>query len=207
MTDKRTVCVVDDDPGVLKAVARLLGTAGFDVRRFVSAQAFLDGPHEEPPGCAVVDVAMPELSGLDLQEVLTRSAIDCPIIFITAYADVPTSVRAMKAGAADFLTKPVDEFVLIQAVDAALQRSAKNRVERSEVALLKERWSSLTPREREVFEHAVAGMLNKQIAAHLGTVEKTVKVHRARVMHKMGADSFAELVRMSERLRENGTNS
>ena len=195
-----TVFLVDDEPGMLKALTRLLEAEGFTVRAFTSAKTFLESYHAEALGCVVLDVAMPELDGLELQQRLTQSGVLLPIVFLTGHGDIPTSVRAIKAGALDFLTKPVKDADLLRAVRAALQRAIEQRDLISEIALLRQRYSRLTPRETEVMALVVAGQLNKQIAADLGTGEHTIKVHRARVMEKMGVVSLADLVRAAERL-------
>jgi len=196
-----TVFLVDDDPGVLRALTRLLRAAGFDVRAFRSAREFLAGHDAATPGCIVLDLAMPGQSGLDLQAALTAAGCRRPIVFVSGRGDVPSSVRAMKAGAVDFLTKPVSQEDLLAAIGRAVERDRLMREARAELEAIAERLSKLTPREREVLEHVVMGQPNKQIAADLGTVEKTVKVHRSRVMEKMGVRSLADLVRISERLR------
>lgn len=195
-----TVFLVDDEPGMLKALTRLLRAEGFSVRGFTSAAAFLGSYRAEAPGCLVLDVAMPEVNGLEFQQQLARAGILLPIVFLTGRGDIPMTVQAVKAGAVDFLTKPVNDEDLLRAVRAALKRAAEQRELIAEAALLQQRHSLLTPREREVMQHVVAGKLNKQIAADLGTVEHTVKVHRARVMEKMQAGSLADLVRMAGRL-------
>ena len=185
---------------MLKALSRLLKAEGFNVRAFTSAKAFLEWYHPEALSCLVLDVAMPELNGLELQQRLTRSGILLPIVFLTGHGDVPMSVQAIKAGASDFLTKPVKDVDLLRAVRAALQRAAEQRESIAEAALLHQRYSSLTPRERAVMAHVVAGELNKQVAYALGIGEHTIKVHRSRVMEKMGVESLADLVRAAERL-------
>jgi FixJ family two-component response regulator len=195
-----TVFLVDDDPGMLKALTRLLEAEGFTVRAFTSAKAFFESYQPEAPGCLVLDVGMPDLNGLELQQRLTRSGILVPIVFLTGRGDIPTSVQAVRAGALDFLTKPVKDDDLLRAVRTALQRAAEQHDLAMEAALLHQRYFGLTPREREVMAHVVAGELNKQVAGELGIGEHTVKVHRARVMEKMGLDSFADLVRAAERL-------
>jgi FixJ family two-component response regulator len=195
-----TVFLVDDEPGMLKALARLLEAEGFTVRAFTSAKTFLASYHTEAVGCVVLDVAMPELDGLELQQRLTQSGVLLPIVFLTGHGDIPMSVRAIKAGALDFLTKPVKDIDLLRAVRAALQRAAEQRELIRETALLHQHYSSLTPREREVMAHVVAGELNKQVADALGIGEHTVKVHRSRIMEKMGVPSLADLVRATERL-------
>ena len=192
------VFVVDDEASVRNAVARLMRSAGLAARTFASSQEFLDGYQPETHGCAVLDIAMPEISGLELQQALAAADISLPIVFLTGRGDIPISVRAMKQGAADFLTKPIDAEELIAAVRAAIARDVDACAARVERAEVRRRLATLTAREREVLEHVVAGTLNKQTAADLGTVEKTIKVHRARVMQKMNVQSLAELVRLSE---------
>jgi FixJ family two-component response regulator len=193
-----TVFVVDDDPGVRKALTRLLRAAGREVRAFGSPQDYLGQHDPSEPGCLVLDVALPQQNGLDFHRELAASGSERPVVFITGQGDIPTSVRAMKAGAVDFLTKPFDENQLLGAVQAALDRDAFLRETRAEQRRIGDRLAKLTSREREVMEHVVAGQLNKHIAADLGTVEKTVKVHRGRIMRKMGASSLVELVRMAD---------
>jgi FixJ family two-component response regulator len=195
-----TVYVVDDDPGVLRAVTRLLQASGHEVESFDSPAAFLQRHDPAVPGCLVLDLSMPELDGLALQNRLAAAGGSRPIVFISGHADIPASVRAMKAGAVDFLTKPFSDEVLLAAIDVALERSRTSCRMADEIRTLNQRLGSLTAREREVFEHVVAGRLNKLIAQRLGAAEKTVKVHRARVMHKMQASSLADLVRMAERI-------
>jgi FixJ family two-component response regulator len=200
MTPVPTVFLLDDEPGMLKALARLLKAEGFTVQAFTSAKTLLESYRPETLSCLVLDVAMPELSGLELQERLTRSGLLVPIVFLTGHGDIPMSVQAIKAGAVDFLTKPVKDADLLRAVRAALQRATEQRDLISEIALLRQRYASLTPRECEVMAHVVAGQLNKQIAGDLGIGEHTIKVHRGRVMEKMGVVSLADLVRAAERL-------
>jgi FixJ family two-component response regulator len=192
------VCVVDDDTSVLKAVSRLLQAAGFTVVTYSSSQQFLDEYAALAPGCVVLDLAMPGLNGLELQDALASAGEPMPIIFLTGRADVPDSVRAMKHGAADFLTKPVERDELVPAVRAALVKGLLARLARQQVTDIRRRLATLTPREYEVFEHVIKGDLNKQTAAYLGAAEKTIKIHRARVMAKMQVQSVAELVRLAE---------
>jgi FixJ family two-component response regulator len=194
------VFVVDDDPGVLRALTRLLTAAGFGARAFSSPATFLEQHDPAVPGCLVLDVALPGLDGLQLQQALTVSGCARPIVFITGRGDIPTSVRAMKRGAVDFLTKPVNDRELLAAVRNAIEIDRLAREAQVELDALRQRLASLTPREREVLAHVVAGRLNKQIAADLGTGEKTIKVHRARIMEKTSAHSLAELVRIADRL-------
>jgi FixJ family two-component response regulator len=194
-----TVFIVDDDPAVLKSLSRLLRAIRFTVVTFGSPQEFLERHDPHTPGCLVLDVAMPGLNGLELQEALTAKGSPIPIIFLTGHGDIPMSVQAMKGGALDFLTKPVHDKDLLKAVEAALEKDRIDRQSRAELDDIQERLATLTPREREVLIHVVSGQLNKQIAYDLGTVEKTIKVHRARVMEKMKVGSVAELVRLTER--------
>ncbi len=194
------IFLVDDDASILKALSRLLTQSGYAVEAFDSPLAFLENHDPGKPGCVLLDVGMAEVSGLEVQQMLLSSALSRPIVFITGGGDVPTSVAAMKAGAVDFLTKPVDEAALLAAITKALDRDAEIRRQDRELEDIRARLRCLTPREREVLVHVVGGRLNKQIAGDLGTVEKTIKVHRARVMEKMGVRSVAELVRTTERL-------
>lgn len=194
-----TVFVVDDDPAVLKSLSRLLLAARLNVATFDSPLEFLERLDPHATGCLVLDVAMPGLNGLELQGALTTKRSAIPIIFLTGQADVPTSVQAMKRGALDFLIKPVNDEDLLKAVHSALEKDRIAQQARAELDDILERLATLTPREREVLTHVVSGQLNKQIASDLGTVEKTIKVHRARVMEKMKAHSVAELVRLFER--------
>ena len=194
------VFLVDDQPAVLKALSRLLVSAGFAVTAFGSAQEFLDSGNADALGCLVLDLAMPGMNGMELQQALLARASALPIIFLTGHGDIDTGVQAMKFGAADFLTKPVDGDKLLSAVQAAFDRNRQILSDRAEQDEIKARLDSLTPREREVLELVVEGKLNKQAAAELGTVEKTIKVHRARVMSKMKVRSLAELVRLVDRL-------
>jgi len=194
------VYVVDDDESLCRALSRLLRLVGLEAQTFPSAEAFLDYTPPDRTACLVLDVRLPGPSGLDLQSALRRAGRDIPIVFISGYGSVPTSVRAMKGGAVDFLQKPFNEQELLDSVQHALQRSREQRADQAERANLERRLETLTPREREVLKLVVAGRLNKQIADNLGSAEKTVKVHRGRVMAKMQADSVADLVRMTEKL-------
>lgn len=201
MKDERCVVyVVDDDASVLKSLERLLRSAGYETRTFGSALEFLNFQHLDLPGCVILDVNMPELDGLALQEQLTERDISFPVIFITGYGTVPMSVRAMKAGAVDFLQKPFLDRDVLDSVSGAIATDRQARGEQRELIKLRERLKTLTPREHEVFRLVVSGMLNKQIAFDLGTSEKTIKVHRARVMEKMHAESLANLVRFADKL-------
>jgi FixJ family two-component response regulator len=194
------VYVVDDDPSVLKSLERLLRSAGYEAKTFKSAVELLDFQHPDAPGCLILDVKMPELSGLELQENLAGREIAFPVVFLTGHGTVPMSVRAMKAGAVDFLQKPFLESDLLDIVSGAIATDRQAKQEQRELKELRERLKTLTPREYEVFGLVVTGMLNKQVAFDLGTSEKTIKVHRARIMEKMGAKSLADLVRFADKL-------
>jgi FixJ family two-component response regulator len=194
------VYVVDDDPSVRRAIKRLIGSAGLQVELFGSAQEFLQCRRPDAPSCLVLDIRLPGISGLDFQPQLAEAGIRIPIIFITGHGDIPMTVRAMKAGAVEFLTKPFRDRDLLDAIQLALERDRTRRQEESAIAVLQERLESLTPREREILPLVVSGRLNKQIAAGLGTSEITVKVHRGSIMRKMQADSLADLVSMAGRL-------
>jgi FixJ family two-component response regulator len=195
-----TVYLVDDDPSILRALARLLRAGGHQVSAFRSPREFLAQHDATAPGCIVLDLAMPDLNGLELQTALAATNCQQPIIFLSGHGDVPSSVRAMKAGAVDFLTKPVSEADLQAAIQRAIEPDQRMRRARAELLAFGERLNALTPREREVLRHVVSGKRNKQIAADLGIGEKTVKVHRSRVMEKVGIRSLADLVRMAERV-------
>jgi FixJ family two-component response regulator len=194
----QTVFIVDDDPYVRKAVARLVRGEGYEVREFNSAREFLVAHEPEPPGCLLLDVSMPDVDGFELQQCLAASGCHRPIVFLTGTGDIHNSVRAMKAGAVNFLTKPVDREELMAALAEALRADAAGRAEWETRNTIAGRLATLTPRERQVLEKVVAGRLNKQIAAELGTVEKTIKVHRARVMQKLHAASLIQLVEIAQ---------
>jgi len=199
-TPSQVVFVIDDDASMRDAVSRLLNAVGLTVQTFASAREFLAGRLPDVPGCAVLDVRLPGLSGLDLQREMVERGIHIPVIFITGHGDIPMSVQAMKAGAVEFLTKPFRDQDLLDAVRLGIQLDRQGRKERAELAELRDGHRQLTPREREVMSLVVAGLLNKQIALRLGTSEKTIKIHRSHVMQKMRADSLADLVRMSQKL-------
>lgn len=200
MEERCIVYVVDDDPSVLKSIERLLRSAGHEVRTFSSALEFLDVQHPDAPGCLILDIKMPELGGLELQERLAASELTFPIIFITGHGTVPMTVQAMKAGAVDFLQKPFLNTDLLDVVSRTVAADQQAKQQQRELRRLRQRLNNLTPRECQVFELVVTGMLNKQIAFDLGTSEKTIKVHRARIMEKLGAGSLADLVRFAQKL-------
>lgn len=191
------VFVVDDDPSVRSGLARLLKSVGLKVQTFASAPEFLEQADKDCPGCLIVDLRMPAMSGLDLQKQLQANSISFPIIFLTAFGNVPASVRAMKAGAVDFLEKPVDDQTLIDTVFRALELDRIQRARQAEIQAVHDRFNSLTPREVEVFQLIITGRLNKQVAYELNTSEKTIKVHRARILEKMQCQSLAELVHLA----------
>jgi FixJ family two-component response regulator len=202
-----TVFLVDDDAGVLTALSRLLRAKGYNVQPFTSPHEFLARRDTTAPGCAILDVTMPGLDGLDLQQALSSEESLHPVIFLTGTGDIPTSVRAMRAGALDFLTKPVNADDLIRAIARAEQQNARAREAWAELISIRAKMAALTKRESEVLVHVVAGRLNKQIAHDLGTVEKTIKVHRGRMMQKLGVHTVADLVRLAEKvgIRATGT--
>jgi FixJ family two-component response regulator len=205
--EKLIVYVVDDDSSMRKALERLLRSADYDAKSFASASDFLDFTCPDAPGCLVLDIKMPKVSGLELQDRLVEKGVSFPIIFITGYGTVPASVKAFKAGAVDFLQKPFKDRDLLDAVSGAIEKHRRLRQEQNEMKTLRARLDTLTPREREVFGMVASGMLNKQVAFDLGTAEKTIKVHRARVMEKMGAQSLADLVRFAEKLGIRSSNA
>ena len=195
------VYVIDDDPSVRRAIKRLIGSVGLHVEVFESAQEFLADKLPNVPSCLVLDIRLPGISGLNFQRQLVKANVQVPIVFITAHGDIPMTVRAMKAGAVEFLTKPFRDQDLLDAIHLALEKDRSRRQQEAELAVLFERYKSLSPREREVVAMVVSGKLNKQIAAQIGTAENTVKVHRSRAMEKMQANSLADLVKMMERLQ------
>jgi FixJ family two-component response regulator len=194
------IAIVDDDPSVRRGLQRLIRSAGWKTETFVSAQEFLARPLGDAPSCLVLDLQLPGLSGLDLQQRMTELGLDIPIVFLTGHGDIPASVQAMKAGAIEFLTKPVDEQNLLRAIQEAIDRDRRTRKEQAEMRELRRLYESLTGREQEVMQQVISGLLNKQIADELRITEDTVKFHRGRVMRKMCADSLADLVRMAQNL-------
>jgi FixJ family two-component response regulator len=201
------VFLIDDDDMFRKSTERLIRSAGFNVQAFISAGDFLKNPKPQGPACLVLDVRMPGLSGMDLQRELTQSGIDIPIIFITGHGDIPMSVRAMKAGATEFLTKPFKGRLLLDAVRSAIEKNREALQKETEIQNLRQRYDHLTPREREVMTLVAAGFLNKQAAGKLNTTEATIKFHRAHIMKKMGAGSLADLIRTAEKLGIHGAGS
>jgi FixJ family two-component response regulator len=199
------VIVIDDDSSFRRSTERLINSAGFKVQSFAAAKDFLRAKHPDAPACVVLDVWMPGMSGLDLQKELATAGVEIPLIFITGHGDIPMSVRAIKAGAIDFLTKPFCEQSLLDAIQQALQRDRAGRAQRGKLAALRDRYDLLTQREREVMSCVVSGLLNKQTAAKLGTAEKTIKFHRAHIMKKMEARSLAELVQIAGYLETSAT--
>jgi FixJ family two-component response regulator len=194
------VAIVDDDHSVQRGLRRLIRSAGWKATTFASAQEFLTRSRTESPNCVLLDLQMPGLSGLDLQKRMAEVGMEIPIVFLTGHGDIPASVRAMKAGAVQFLTKPVDEEALLQAIEEAVERDRRTRQQHVDMSELRGRYESLSAREQEVMQQVISGMLNKQIAAELKITEDTVKFHRGHIMQKMRADSFADLVRMAENL-------
>ena len=194
------VAIVDDDPSVRRGLQRLIRSAGWKVETFESAQDFLTRPLAIAPSCLVLDLQLPGLSGLDLQQRMADLGLDIPVVFLTGQGNIPASVKAMKAGAIEFLTKPVDEQNLLKAIEEAIERDRRTRQQQTEMHELRRRYESLTAREQEVMQLVISGLLNKQIAGELTITEDTVKFHRGHVMRKMCADSLADLVRMAENL-------
>jgi FixJ family two-component response regulator len=194
------VFVVDDESAVGVSIKRLLHSVGLEARHFTSASEFLRAKRPDAPGCIVLDVRLPDLSGLDLQQELAKANVDLPVIFVTGHADIPMTVRAMKAGAVEFLTKPFREQELLEAVQRAISRHRQILDQRASMRVLQSRYELLTPREREVYPLVASGLLNKQVAAELNASEKTIKVHRGQLMQKMEAHSLSDLIRMAEQL-------
>ncbi|MBN1253658.1 MAG: response regulator transcription factor [Deltaproteobacteria bacterium] len=197
---KPAIFIIDDDASVRKGLSRLLRSAGFAVETFATAEQFLEREHYEGIGCLVLDVRMPGISGIDLQDELSKADYSMPIVFITGHGNIPMSVQAMKKGAVDFLAKPFDDEELLQAVSAAIKKDTEGRAEHAAVLDIRGRLELLTPREYEILRYVITGMLNKQIAYELGISEKTVKVHRGRIMEKLDVGSVADLVRLAEKV-------
>jgi FixJ family two-component response regulator len=194
------VFVVDDDESVRRSLKRFLGAEGFQVELFASPQEFLQGKRPDVPSCLVLDIRLKGTSGLEFQQELTKAGIPIPIIFLTGHGNIPMTVRAMKSGAVEFFSKPFQDQDLLDAIHLALAKDRVRRQQKAEIATLRERYESLTPREQEVLSWVISGRLNKQIAAEIGTSETTVKVHRSQLMRKMAADSLPDLVRMAEKM-------
>jgi FixJ family two-component response regulator len=194
------IAIVDDDPSVRKGLERLIRSVGWKTESFGSAQEFLASPRTEAPTCIVLDLQLPGLSGLELQKQMSEAGVETPIVFLTGHGDIPASVKAMKAGAIEFLTKPVDEQDLLNAIQEAIERDRRTRQQQADIHDLRDRYQSLTSREQEVMHQVISGLLNKQIAAELKITEDTVKFHRGHIMRKMRAGSLADLVRMAEAL-------